>query len=158
MNPGRVNAFERLARHAEAFPRLEPLPDETSAYVPKIAAAAIIANNLQHFGFDEVKYAKAEETGEIAVPAGTSLKTIAKAAGIPLSTVKNLNPDFLAERVPPGRGGDWLVQLPPETLSKTQVTLPCSWLPELQPACRKNRPDQGNALAGIRRAKGYGPG
>jgi membrane-bound lytic murein transglycosylase D len=127
-NMGYEQLLDRIDRYNTAdfneLVRQHALPDETSAYVPKIAAAAIIANNLQHFGFDEVKYAKAEETGEIAVPAGTSLKTIAKAAGIPLSTVKNLNPDFLAERVPPGRGGDWLVQLPPETLSKTQVTLP----------------------------------
>jgi len=38
LNPGRVTAFERLARHAEAFPRLEPLPEDASGLEPRDAA------------------------------------------------------------------------------------------------------------------------
>ena len=37
--------FNELARQ-------QAIPDETANYVPKIAAAAIVANNLEHFGFD----------------------------------------------------------------------------------------------------------
>lgn len=38
MNPGRITAFERLARHAEAFPRLEPLPEEPAGLDARDAA------------------------------------------------------------------------------------------------------------------------
>lgn len=108
--------FNELARqHA--------IPDETASYVPKIAAAAIIANNLDHFGFADLKLMKPVESAEIAVPPGVSFKVIAKGAGVPLATIKNLNPDMLGDRTPPGKG-DWLVMIPPETVAKAQVTLP----------------------------------
>jgi membrane-bound lytic murein transglycosylase D len=103
--------------------RQEALPQETSTYVPKIAAAAIVANNLERFGFDRVEMMRPIDTSEMAVPPGTPLKLIAKAAGVPLSTIRNLNPDMLGDKLPPGRG-DFLIQIPPDTLSRARVTLP----------------------------------
>lgn len=108
--------FNELARQ-------EAIPQETSSYVPKIAAAAIIANNLDRFGFDHVQMARPIDTAEIAVPPGTPLKVLAKAAGVSLSTVRNLNPDMLGDKLPPGRG-DFLVQIPPDTLSRARASLP----------------------------------
>ncbi len=90
-------------------------PSETAAYVPKIAAAAIVANNLEHFGFDKVEIARPVDAAEIAVPPGTPLKTLAKAAGVATSAVRTLNPDILGERVPPGRGSDYVVLIPADT-------------------------------------------
>jgi 16S rRNA (cytosine967-C5)-methyltransferase len=40
LNPGRIAAFERLVRHAEAFPRLEPLHDELPGVDARDAALA----------------------------------------------------------------------------------------------------------------------
>lgn len=108
--------FNELARQ-------EAIPSETAAYVPKISAAAIVANNLEHFGFDKVEIARPVDAGEIAVPPGTPLKTLAKAAGVATSAVRTLNPDILGERVPPGRG-DYLVLLPADTLSRARAALP----------------------------------
>jgi membrane-bound lytic murein transglycosylase D len=108
--------FNELARQ-------EAIPSETAAYVPKISAAAIVANNLEHFGFDKVEIARPVDAGEIAVPPGTPLKTLAKAAGVATSAVRMLNPDMLGERVPPGRG-DYLVLLPADTLSRARAALP----------------------------------
>lgn len=103
--------------------RQEALPQETSSYVPKIAAAAIVANNLDRFGFDRVELARPIDSAEMAVPPGTPLKLIAKAAGVSTSIIRNLNPDILGDKLPPGRG-DFLVQIPPDTLSRARVTLP----------------------------------
>lgn len=108
--------FNELARQ-------EAIPDETAAYVPKIMAAAIVANNLAHFGFDEVALDKPVDAAEIAVPPGTPLKTLAKAAGVSTATIRNLNPDVLGDRVPPGRG-DYLLMIPPEALARAQAALP----------------------------------
>ena len=108
--------FNELARQ-------EAIPAETAAYVPKISAAAIVANNLEHFGFDKVEINRPIDAGEIAVPPGTPLKTLAKAAGVATSAVRTLNPDILGERVPPGRG-DYLVLLPADTLSRARAALP----------------------------------
>jgi membrane-bound lytic murein transglycosylase D len=108
--------FNELARQ-------EALPSETAAYVPKIAAAAIIANNLEHFGFDKVEASRPVDAAEIAVPPGTPLKILAKAAGVATSSVRSLNPDLLGERVPAGRG-DYLVLVPADTVSRARAALP----------------------------------
>ncbi len=99
------------------------MPSETSKYVPKIVAAAIVANNLERFGFDEVKVAPAADVGEIAVPPRTPLEVIAKAAGVSTSTIRKLNPDLLSKELPPGKG-DFLVSVPAETVSRTIAALP----------------------------------
>lgn len=108
--------FNELARQ-------QAIPSETAAYVPKIAAAAIVANNLEHFGFDKVEVQRPVDASELMVPAGTPLKTIAKASGVAASTIRTLNPDILGDRVPPGRS-DYVVMIPPDTVSRARAALP----------------------------------
>ena len=108
--------FNELARQ-------QALPSETAAYVPKIAAAAIVANNLEHFGFDKVEMTRPVDAAEIAVPPGTPLRILAKAAGLATSAVKTLNPDILGERVPPGHG-DYILMVPADTVSRARAALP----------------------------------
>ena len=108
--------FNELARQ-------EAIPAETAAYVPKISAAAIVANNLERFGFDKVEVSRPIDSAEIAVPAGTPLKVLAKASGVATSAIRTLNPDILGERVPPGRG-DYIVMIPADTLSRARAALP----------------------------------
>ena len=108
--------FNELARQ-------EAIPSETASYVPKIAAAAIVANNLEHFGFDKVEISRPVDSAEIAVPPGTPLKILAKASGVATSALRTLNPDILGERVPPGRG-DYIVMVPADTVSRARAALP----------------------------------
>ena len=108
--------FNELARQ-------EAIPSETASYVPKIAAAAIVANNLDRFGFDRVEIMRPVDSAEIAVPPGTPLKLIAKAAGVSTSVIRNLNPDVLGDKMPPGRG-DFLALIPSDSLSRARAALP----------------------------------
>ncbi|MBW2529695.1 MAG: transglycosylase SLT domain-containing protein [Deltaproteobacteria bacterium] len=102
--------------------RQRAIPSETSNYVPKIVAAALVANNLERYGFDEVKLHKPIHTAELSVPAGSPLKTIAKAAGISAGTLRKYNPHLLTGHVPPR--GDTVVLLPADTLSRARAALP----------------------------------
>ncbi len=108
--------FNELARQGA-------LPTETSRYVPKIVAAAIVANNLERFGFDEVQPSAPVDGGEIAVPPRTALETVARAAGVSTSIIRKLNPDILGKELPPGKG-DFLVTVPADALSRTAAALP----------------------------------
>jgi membrane-bound lytic murein transglycosylase D len=99
------------------------LPEETSKYVPKIIAAAIVANNLERFEFDHVEMMSPVDGAEFAVPPGTSLEVIAKAAGVSTSAIRKLNPDVLGKELPPGRG-DFLVQIPTESVSRAVASMP----------------------------------
>jgi membrane-bound lytic murein transglycosylase D len=126
-NMGYEQLLDAIDRYGTAdfneLARQEAIPSETATYVPKIAAAAIVANNLEHFGFDRTEIARPVDAGEIAVPPSTPLRTVAKAAGVSTAALRALNPDFLGEKVPPGRG-DFLLMLPSDSLSRAQAALP----------------------------------
>lgn len=108
--------FNELSRRAL-------IPRETAAYVPKIAAAALVANNLERFGFDRVDMGRPLDAAEIAVPPGTPLQIVARAAGVSTAAIRGLNPELLADRLPPGKG-DFLVMVPAETMSRARAALP----------------------------------
>jgi membrane-bound lytic murein transglycosylase D len=101
-----TNDFWELVRHESG------LPWESSIYVPKIMAAAIVGTNAQAFGFADLTpdAAYAYETAE--APAGTALSTIARAAGAHVEVLEALNPELLRDRMPPDRGPS-RVRLPP---------------------------------------------
>jgi membrane-bound lytic murein transglycosylase D len=126
-NMGYEQLLDRIDRYGTAdfneLARQEALPSETASYVPKIAAAALIANNLERFGFDQVEIMRPIDIAEIAVPPRLSLKTLAKAAGVSVKTIRSLNPDLLGDKMPPGHG-DFLVNIPPESLSRAHAMLP----------------------------------
>ncbi len=126
-NMGYEQVLERIDRVGSTdfneLVRAGVMPEETSKYVPKIIAAAIVANNLERFDFEDVKISKPVDMAEIAVPPRTPLDVIAKAAGVPTATIRKLNPDILGKELPPGRG-DFLVTVPPESLSRAVAAMP----------------------------------
>ncbi len=92
------------------------IPWETTLYVPKIAAIAIVMNNKRVFGLEDVKPDPAESFDTVSVPAGVSLEQLAAAAGVPKKRIEELNPHYLAGRVPPAGGekspATWRVHVP----------------------------------------------
>ena len=122
-----TNDFWSLSRSEGA------LPWETTLYVPKIVAAAVIARNLVAFGFGEVTVDPPVETDEVSVPPGTSLAAVAQAAGCPLHDLQVLNPELRAARTPPPGAGEvgYPVRVPAgkgaatgQALSKTNTSQP----------------------------------
>jgi membrane-bound lytic murein transglycosylase D len=95
-----TNDFWSLARAEGA------LPWETTLYVPKVFAAAVVAHNLAAFGFADVSVDPPVETDEVTVPPGTSLALVAQAAACTPKDLETLNPELRAARTPPAREGD----------------------------------------------------
>ena len=118
------------------------LPEETTSYVPQILAFALVAQNLAHFGLDDAELAASLDPGEIAVPEGTRLRTIARAAGISTTQLREYNPQILRDRVPP-TGGDYLISVPSDRVAHALATFP-SYLD--QEVLAQNDPDD-DALA-----------
>jgi membrane-bound lytic murein transglycosylase D len=77
------------------------LPWETTLYVPKIYALAIVMNNRQAFGLGRVKPEPAVGFDTILVPPGTTLAKVASFTKASESELLALNPHYLAGRVPP---------------------------------------------------------
>lgn len=95
--------------------RLEgALPWETTLYVPKILATAIVSRNMQTFGFGELEF-DAPLDGEIVpVPPGVALASVATAAGCTQREIEQLNPELRTGRTPPAAAnlGDYPVRVP----------------------------------------------
>lgn len=95
-----------------ALSKLEgSLPWETTLYVPKILAAAVVSKNLAAFGYQDVVSEPAIEGEEVQVAPGTALSTVAQACGAAAKDVEALNPELRAQRTPPAQE-DWPVKVP----------------------------------------------
>ena len=95
-----------------ALSKLEgSLPWETTLYVPKILAVAIISKNLSAFGYHDVTIEPALDGEEVAVGPGTALATVAQACNTTVKDLEALNPELRASRTPPTQD-DWSVKVP----------------------------------------------
>ncbi|MCG5053626.1 MAG: transglycosylase SLT domain-containing protein [Myxococcales bacterium] len=101
-----TNDFWELVRHEAG------LPWETTLYVPKILACAVIGHNLNAFGFDAVAPDPPLAYDVVEVAPGTALERVARAAGVAVEDVQNLNPELIRGRTPPDRGPS-LLRVPP---------------------------------------------
>lgn len=84
---------------------------ETTLYVPKALAAAIVGKNRELFGYGSIEVAPAEVFDTIAVPPRTSLASIARVASASIDEIKRLNPHLLRGRTPPD-SADYVVRVP----------------------------------------------
>jgi membrane-bound lytic murein transglycosylase D len=101
-----TNDFWELVRHEAG------LPWESSIYVPKILATAVVGHNLGAFGFGDVAEDAPFAYEEVEAPPGTTLATIARAAGSRLEVIEALNPQLVRDRTPPDRPAS-RVRIPP---------------------------------------------
>jgi membrane-bound lytic murein transglycosylase D len=109
------------------------LPWETTLYVPKILAAAVVTHNLATFGFAELQVDPPVETDEVTVPPGTPLGVVAQAVGTSTKELEALNPELRAARTPPAGEGEtaYAVKVPAgkggvasQTLARTHKDQP----------------------------------
>lgn len=78
------------------------LKRETKDYVPKLLAAAIIAKEPAKYGFADVAYLPPMEYDTVRIPSQTDLELTASICGVPVETIKTLNPELRRWCTPPG--------------------------------------------------------
>ena len=104
------NDFWELVRYEAG------VPWETTLYVPKIFALAIVMNNKKAFGLDTIETDAPETFEVVQVGPSVPLADVARAAGVSEAALSVLNPAFLAGRTPPGVPGankpSWRVHVP----------------------------------------------
>lgn len=77
------------------------LPWETTLYVPKIVAMSIVMNNPEAFGLNPTDFDPAEQYETVRIAGGTSFKQIAFVAGVSSQALADLNPQYVAGKLPP---------------------------------------------------------
>lgn len=98
-------AFFRLAA-------TDLLAAETQDYVPKLIAAAIMAKQPERFGFGPPEAAPFAYDS-LVVTEATGLDLIARLAGVTLTEIRDLNPQYLRLATPPRTAAT--IRLPPGT-------------------------------------------
>ena len=78
------------------------LPFETTFYVAKVMACALVGRNLTRFGYAEVEGDEPLTFARVDVPGGTRLSLIARAAGVDVDAIAALNPALRRNRTPAG--------------------------------------------------------
>jgi membrane-bound lytic murein transglycosylase D len=143
-----TNDFWELARHEAG------IPWETTLYVPKILATAIVMSNKKAFGLDDVEPEPAESFDLIQVGPGTPLSEVARAAGIATEELERRNPMYLLGRVPPVVAGrvspPYRVRVPTGSAAAATKLLQRPYVSELQTYAVK----QGDTTAAVSRATG----
>lgn len=132
------------------------LPEETINYVPQILAFAVVAANRSRFGLDMPELTSPLEIGEIAVPEGTRLRTVARAAGVSVNVLREYNPQLLRDRVPP-TGGDYLVALPEARVQRALAAFP-AYVDQEVVAQNDGESDPGDLIAPLSDGLAVDPG
>ena len=120
--PGRV--ARGLARYADDLEHTQGedaffvlaekdyLRNETREYVPQLIAAALIAKDPGRYGMD-LKSRPAFAYDSVRVAGAMPLAAVARASGVPLAAIRELNPQFLRGMTPPRELTQ--VRIPPGT-------------------------------------------
>ncbi|HWA76244.1 MAG TPA: transglycosylase SLT domain-containing protein [Polyangiaceae bacterium] len=116
-----TNDFWGLSRYEAG------LPWETTLYVPKILATAILMGNKRAFALDDVEPEPPERFETVLVASGVLLEDLARLSGVPLSTIESLNPQYLAGRTPPSPPSagarSWSVRVPAGSVANVREAL-----------------------------------
>jgi membrane-bound lytic murein transglycosylase D len=106
-NTGSGRVRRMIDRHGTrdfwALSEEKGLAKETKHYVPKLIAAALVAKNPSAFGFsdEEFDYEQPLEFDEVELTDATDLDVVARAAGVNIQDVQDLNPELKRWCTPP---------------------------------------------------------
>lgn len=119
-NGGSGRVSRGLERHATALEGTEgddrffalaqqrnALRSETSDYVPKLIAAALVGKDARRYQLSIAEVAPFT-WDSVTVPPATPLAAVAKALDVPLDTLLDYNPQVLRGMTPPTGGAIWL--------------------------------------------------
>lgn len=122
---------------------------ETRHYVPKLIAAALIAKHPDRFGF-HVEYEPPWAVDTVFVPGAVEVSVIARAAGITVDKVRELNPALRRYTTPPE---GWQVNLP-QGSAKAFAEAFARVAPEERLTVTRHKVERGESLNKIARAYG----
>ena len=111
-----VNSIMRgKTRDFWALAEADLLPRETLNYVPKFLAAQIIGKNKEKYGFKNINVDpedRWEEYDVVTVPAGVSLRELAKVSAVPYEVLHRWNLDLLSGITPSLKNGTSQIYAP----------------------------------------------
>jgi membrane-bound lytic murein transglycosylase D len=99
--PGRVRRAQRLTSESDFWGIASELPRETRNYVPKLLAAATLAQRPQHYGFRRPSAEQVVSTKTMSISRPLALTKIAEVCGVDGGLLWQLNPMLKQGITPP---------------------------------------------------------
>lgn len=147
---GRVSgAIDRYNTHDYwSLVRRRALSPETCNYVPRLLAAALIAEYPEWFGFYEVPYLDPLQFQTVTVRGTVSLPFMAAQLGVDVELLTTLNPELVRRQTPPGAYELRLPLQAPVEMLQLALQTPAS------PEFRQHRVVRGQTLQQLARRYG----
>ncbi len=126
--PGNVSKAIRRGRSKNFWKIKKYLPKETRSYVPGYIAAAYILQHYENHGLiPQYPSMDLQLTEAVKVYSFLNFQTISAMTGLPVSTIRELNPSFLQNYIPATQRGYYLI-LPKRVMAefKNKVARPDS--------------------------------
>jgi len=98
------------------------VPKETKYYIPRLLAIAAIIKNPEKYGVTLPPISNQPYFEELKTKNSVDLSKLSTAIGVPLDTLRVLNPDYKNDNVQP-KNGSYTLLVPLEFLSKVKVFL-----------------------------------
>jgi membrane-bound lytic murein transglycosylase D len=109
------------------------LRDETSEYIPKYIALMVIYKNQRLFGVkDEIAIPNKIETEYYTLQSPVDLSNVSRIVGVPLQTIRDLNPELNAAMTPPGVK-NYQLRIPAEAVERLDAK--SETLYKIKPPC-----------------------
>ncbi|MBF5044328.1 LysM peptidoglycan-binding domain-containing protein [Aggregicoccus sp. 17bor-14] len=132
------------------------LAKETQHYVPKLIACALMAKHPKAFGFTdaELQQEPVFQYDEVKLPDATDLDVVARAAGVSVKEVQDLNPELKRWCTPPASSSKPYVLRLPKGSSERFAQNFAKVAPHERLTFKVHKVKRGDTLSGI--AKRYG--
>ncbi len=105
--PGTINKALQTSKASDfwGMKQKDQLSQETLNFVPKFVAVALIANDPNKYGFNNIRYEEALEFDEVDAEGLLKISALAEMAESDAATIRELNPALLKNLTPPGEKG-----------------------------------------------------
>ncbi|MBO8429027.1 MAG: LysM peptidoglycan-binding domain-containing protein [Bacteroidetes bacterium] len=109
---GNVNKAIRRAGSREFWDIYPYLPRETRGYVPAFVGALYLINYYKDYKLEPAKTSLPIEVDTFKIHRNLHFKQISELVGIPIETLKSLNPQYVNEIIPGNEKNEYILRVP----------------------------------------------